>query len=156
MQKRASFDAAELSDEVGETPVSDSGLAAVSHLGIACVEAYRGEDECGGGRGADNGALAWPAATAELGQQWRRGGGCCCCSRERRRRRERGGDRMGVPGAAGRRTDWDKPVGRATASMTPTYDRHVAGVRWTKAGVRARERGEAGRASNACPLFLFF
>jgi len=55
MQERASFDTAALSDEVGETPASDSGLAAVFHLGRACAEAYRGEDDCGGGLGAENG-----------------------------------------------------------------------------------------------------
>ena len=54
-QKRAGIDAAELSGEVGETPASDSGLAAVSYLGRACAGAYRGKNERGGVPGAENG-----------------------------------------------------------------------------------------------------
>jgi len=75
----------------------------------------------------------------------------------------------GAFGGAGWRLDRVKPVGRAAASTTPAYGRHVAGARWSEAGTSARGRGEgelgraaeraerqAGRPSSACPLLLFF
>ena len=170
-QKRAGFDTAEHSDEVGETPASDSGLAAVAHLGRACAGAYRGEDECSGGFGAEVGSLVWPAATggARPAMASRRSTAAAALANGGGRRGRSGGDRM-EPGDAGCCPDRGKPVGRA-ASTTPTYGSHVAGVGWTKAGVRARkrERGETGphclsgpkgrRVSPAAPAafyFLFF
>jgi len=76
---------------------------------------------------------------------------------------------MGVPGGAGWRRYRDKPVGQAAASTTPAYGRHVAGVGWSEAGVRTRERGEGrpgraawlgrkggGSAQQRLPPFLFF
>jgi len=145
-QKRVSCDAVEHSDEVGETPASDSGLAAVSHLGRACAEAYRGEDECSGGFGAEDRSLVWPAelsgdgAAAEL-------------LRLLRSRAEEGegsgeGTEWSGLGARGGVPTGIRPVGRG-ASTTPTYGRHVAGVGWTKAGVRARER-EGGETGPRC------
>ena len=141
-QKRVSGDAAEHSDEVGETPASDSGLAGVSHLGRACAEAYRGEDECNGGFGTEDGSLVWPAVSGGALQRWRCGVAVAAAALTNGgRRRERGGDRMGWPGGAGRRPDRDK-AGRPRrvhdAGVRPPRGRR----RVERRGVRARERGE--------------
>ena len=53
---------------------------------------------------------------------------------------------MGRSGGAGWRPDRVKPVGRAAASTTPMYGRHVAGARWSEAGVSAHGRGEGSQA----------
>jgi len=53
----------ELSDELERTPARDSGFAKGFHLGRACAGAYRGEDEHGGGLGAEKGPLTRPAAS---------------------------------------------------------------------------------------------
>jgi len=50
-QKWEGFDVAELSDDVGGTLARDCGLTDGFHLGRACVGAYRGEGEHGGGLG---------------------------------------------------------------------------------------------------------
>ena len=156
----------EHSDEVGETAASDSGLAAVSHLGRARAGAYRGEDERGGGLGAENGLLAWPAASGGARSTMAPRGRCCCCARERGRRGSGEGTEWGCLGAQG-----GVPTGisRSAASTTPAYGRHVAGAEWSEAGVRTRERGEGrpgraawlgrkggGSAQQRLPPFLFF
>jgi len=94
------FDAAAHSDEVEETPASDSQCAAVTHLGRACAKAYRGEDECSGGFGAENRSLAWPAVSngASPAMALRRSCYGCCCTRERRKKRERSGGQNGTSG----------------------------------------------------------
>jgi len=105
MQKRARFDAVEHSDEVGETPASDSRRAAVSHLGRACAEAYRGEDECCGGFGAEDRSLVWPAQSGGALRRWRCSGCYGCGARERRKERGAGRGQNGVAwghGAASR------------------------------------------------------
>jgi len=114
------------------------------------------ERRAGGERrsSASNGATAVTAAAAALAS--REGEGA-----------RRG--QNGASGGAGWCPDRVKPVGRASASMTPAYDLHVAGAGWSEAGVSACGRGEgelgrvaeraereAGRPSSACPLFLFF
>jgi len=163
------FNAAEHSDEVGQTPTSDSRRAAVSHFGRAGAEAYRGEDECSGELGSEIGALAWPAVSGGALRRWRCGRTATATAlASGGRRGERSGATkwsLGVRGGVPTRL---RPVGRG-ASTTPTYGRHVAGVGWTKVGVahgregrgkRAALRGwaekEASRPSSACPLFFFF
>jgi len=54
---------AELSNEFELTPMRDSGFAKGFHLGRACAGAYRGEDELGGGLGAEKGLLTRPAVS---------------------------------------------------------------------------------------------
>ena len=49
---------------------------------------------------------------------------------------------MGRSTGAGWRPDRVKPVGRAAASTTPAYGRHVAGAGWSEAGASARGRSE--------------
>ena len=79
-----------------------------------------------------------------------------------------GREQNGGSGGAGWRPDRDKPVGRAAASTTPAYGRHVAGAGWSEVGVSARMRGEGrlgraagwaereeGQPSSANPLFFF-
>jgi len=169
-QKRARFDAVEHSDEVGETPASDSRRAAVSHLGRACVEAYRGEDECSGGFGAEDRSLVLPAVSGGALQRWRCGGAATAAALTSGGRiGERGWDRMEWPGGAGRRSDQVK-AGRPRrvhdADVRPPRGRRrVDEGERPRAGERGRgnraalsgwpER-EAGRPSSACPLSLFF
>jgi len=158
----------EHSDEVGETTASDSWRAAVSHLGTACAEAYRGEDECGGGFGAEDKSLVWPALSGGALRRWRCGGAATSAAlTSRGRRGEWGGDRMEWPGGTGRRPDQVK-AGRPrrvhNADVRPPRGRR----RVDEGGrPRAGERGrgnraalwaerEAGRPSSACPLSLFF
>ena len=81
---------AEHSDEVGETPASDSRRAAVSHLGRACVEAYRGEDGCSGGFGAEDRSLVWLVVSGRALRRWR------CGAHERRKERGAGRGQNGV------------------------------------------------------------
>ena len=146
MRQKVSGDATEHSDEVGETPASDSGLVAVSHLGRACAEAYRGEDECNGGFSVEDGSLVWPAVSGGALWRWRCGGAAAALANGGRRR-EWGGDRMGWPGGAGRRPDREmagRPRRVHDAGVRPPRGR-----RWVeRGGVRAWERGERkmGRA----------
>ena len=95
------------------------------------------------------------------GRQWRRSGATAArASGEEEREREGTEWRLGARGAV--------PTGvsrsASGASTTPAYGRHVAGVRWSKAGAHVRERGGetgpgrkgGGRRSSACPLFFEF
>jgi len=166
-QKWEGFGAAEHSDEVGETPASGCGLAHDSHLGRACAGAYRGEDECGGGLGAENGSLARPATSGGARPAMAPRRSLLLRSRTREER-ERGGDRMGCLGARGgvpteisRSAGRPCPRRRRTAATWPAS----GGARWASArgregrGNRAARLGwaerEAGRPSSACPLFFF-
>jgi len=140
------FDAAEHSDEVGETPASDSQRAAVSHLGRACVEAYHGEDECGGALGAENGSLVWPAVSGGALRRWRCGvvAAAAALASGGRRGERSGGDRV-EPGAAGRRPDQVK-AGRPRrvhdADVRPPRGRRrVVEGRRPRAGERGGENG---------------
>jgi len=168
-QKRVSCDAAKHSDEVGETPVRDSGLAEVSHLDRACAEAYHDEDECSGGFGAEDRSLVWPAVSGGALRRWRCGRAATAAAlASGGRRGEWGGDRMEWPGSAGWRPDRDK-AGRPRcvhdADIRPPRGRRRV---YEGGRPRAGERGrgnraalsgwaerEAGRPSSACPLFFF-
>jgi len=83
-QKRARFDAAELSGEVGATPTSDSRRSTGSHLGRAFAGAYRDDGECTGGFGVEIGALEWPAVSsgAAPAMALRRSSYGCGCAHE--------------------------------------------------------------------------
>jgi len=139
----------ELSGEVGATPASDSRRTMGSHHGRAFGGAYRGDDECAGGLGAEVGALAWPAVSSGVSPAMARWRSCygCCYACGRRKKRGRSGRQSGVAwgrGAASRLGEG----GSAAARPTPAYGRHVAGAGWSEAGAaRGRESGgEAGRA----------
>ena len=163
-QEREGFSAAEPSDEVGRTPASDCGFADGFHLGRACVEAYRGEGEHGGGFGAENGprkrSAASGGASASNGATAERSGSGC----GRRREATEGNGGAWGSGAASRSGHAGRS--RAAAATLPTYDCHVAGAGWRRAGVSAHGEGErktgragrkgGGRPSSACPLFSFF
>ena len=86
--------------------MSDSRRTTVSHLGRAVAEAYRSEDECDGGLGAEVGALAWLAVSsgASLAMALRRSCYGCGARERRKKRREERGDRV-EPGGAERRPD---------------------------------------------------
>ena len=108
MQRLARSDAAELFDEVGATPASDSRHTTGSHLGRAFAGAYRGDGECAGGLGVEVGALAWPAVSSGALRRWRCGGAATAAtlaSGGGRRREERVTERVEWPGGAGRRPD---------------------------------------------------
>ena len=146
-QKRARFNAAEHSDEVGETPASDSRRAVVSHLGRACAEAYRGEDECSGGFCAEDRSLMWPAVSGGALRRWRCGGAATAAAlASGGRRGERGGDRMELPGGAGWRSDQVK-AGRPRR-VHDVDVRPPRGRRRVDEGGRphAGERGRVNRA----------
>jgi len=159
----------EHSDEVGETPASDSRRAVVSHLGRACAEAYRGEDECSGGFGTEDRSLVWPAVSGGALRRWHCGGAATAAAlASGGSRGERGGDRMEWPGGAGQRSDQLK-AGRSRrvhdADVRPPRGRRRVdeGGR-PRAGERGRgnraalsgwAKREAGRPSSACPLFFF-
>ena len=168
-QKREGFDTAELSNEVVLTPARDCGFAEGFHLGRARAGAYRGEGEHNGGLGTENGPLARPAASGGASA----GNGAAAVTAAAAALASGEGE------GAGEWTEWclgargAVPTGvsrsASGASTTPAYGRNVAGVGWSKAGARARERGEGrpgrtawlgrkggGRPSSACPLFLFF
>ena len=160
---------AEHFDEVGETPVSDLRRAAVSHLGRAWAEDYRGEDECCGELGSEIGALAWPAVSGGALRRWRCGGAATAAAlTSGGRRGERGGDRMECPSGAGRRSDQVK-AGRPRRVHDADVRSPRGRCRVDEGGRRAweREGGETGprcmagpkgrRVGPAAPApFLFF
>jgi len=92
-QKRARFDAAELSGEVGATPTSDSRRSMGSHLGRTFAGAYRDDGECSGSFGVEVGALVWPAVSSGAAPVMvlRRSSYGCGCAREWRDEGERRG-----------------------------------------------------------------
>jgi len=105
-QKRARFDAAELSGEVGATLTSDSRRSTGSHLGRAFAGAYLDDGECAGGFGVEIRALEWPAvssgAAPAMALRWSSYG--CGCTREWREegeRRERQSEWSGLGARAG-------------------------------------------------------
>ena len=142
---------------------------AVSHLGRACAGAYRGEDECSGGFAAENGPLAWPAASGGARRAMAPRRPLLLLLRSRTgEEREQGGDRMGVLGARGgvptgiSRSAAARPRRRRTAVTWPASGgSRRAPARWREGrGKRAARlhwaEWEAGRPSSACPLFFFF